>query len=64
MGIETWIWTLRQGFWPQGWNMGLKAEIWASMLGCPPGWGFGLEAEGGYKEGGGDEGQVSAYVEA
>ena len=47
MGIETWIWTLRQGFWPQGWNMGLKAGITASMLGCPPGWGFGLEAEGG-----------------
>ena len=45
--------------------MGLKAGIWASMLGCPLGWGFGLEAEGGgYKEGGGEDGQLSAYVEA
>ena len=43
--------------------MGLKAGITDSMLECPPGWGFGLEAEGGYK-GGGDEGQVSAYVKA
>ena len=45
--------------------MGLKAGILAAMLGCPPGWGFGLEAEGGgYKEGGGEDGQLSAYVEA
>ena len=26
--------------------------------------GFGLETEGGYKEGGGEGGQVSAYVKA
>ena len=30
--------------------MGLKAGIWASMLGCPPGWVLALRLRGGTKE--------------
>ena len=29
MGLEAGIWTLKLGFGPQGWDLGLKAGIWA-----------------------------------
>ena len=37
------IWAYRQGFGPQGWDLGLEARIWASRLGFGPvGWDLGL----------------------
>ena len=39
MGSKDGIWALRLGFGPQGWNLGLKAEILALRLGS--------ESEGG-----------------
>ena len=47
------IWTSRLSFGPQGWDLGLKAGIWALRLGS--------ESEGG---GGGEggEGENSPYV--
>ena len=36
MGLEVRIWASRLKFGPQGWDMGLEAEIWAWMFG---GWG-------------------------
>ena len=49
MGLEVRIWASRLGFGPQGWDMGLEAEIWG---------------EGGHveEEGEGGEGENSPYV--
>ena len=47
-GVLAGIWPLRLRFGPQGWDMGLEAEIWASWLG---GGGCGGEEGGGEEEG-------------
>ena len=51
-GLLAEIWISRLRFGPQGWDMGLEAEIWASWLGG-----------GGYvEEEGGGEGENPPYV--
>ena len=43
--LEVGISTSRLEFGPQGWDLGLEAEIWALRLGFgPQGWGLGLNA--------------------
>ena len=32
MDLEVEIWALRLEFWPQGWDLGTEARIWASWL--------------------------------
>ena len=40
-----WIWLLRLGFGPTGWNFDQQAGIWASRLRFgPAGWGLGQAA--------------------
>ena len=52
MGLEVGIWASILGFGPQGWVMGLEAEIWDWRLGG-----------GGYvEEGEGEGGENSPYV--
>ena len=47
LGLKTGIFALRLEFRPRDWDLGLETGIWASGLGF----------EGGYKGGGGKEGE-------
>ena len=44
MGLKVGIWASTLEFEPQGWDMGLEAEIWAWRL-----WGGGYEEEGSFQ---------------
>ena len=46
-GLEARILASNLGFGPQGWDLGLKASIWASRLGYELRRGGGTDGEGG-----------------